>query len=53
MIAQAGLFDPVESLSSWYLCLDSKELQELLMRNLDKAGTADGAHRCFQDGFSS
>lgn len=40
MIAQAGLFDPVETLSSWYLCLDSKELQELLTRNLDKAGTA-------------
>ena len=40
MIPQAGLFDPVESLSAWYLCLDSAELHELLTRNQDKAGTA-------------
>ncbi len=40
MIPRADLFDPVESLSAWYLCLDSRELQELLTRNLDKAGTA-------------
>ncbi|NLK14360.1 MAG: AAA family ATPase [Spirochaetales bacterium] len=39
-IAQADLFTPVEQLSAWYLCLDSAELHELLMRNLDKAGTA-------------
>ncbi|HOE85350.1 MAG TPA: hypothetical protein PLK91_09070, partial [Sphaerochaeta sp.] len=47
-VAQPALFEPVGHLHSWYLCLTSRELYDLLKRNLERAGQAASMDSTFQ-----
>jgi hypothetical protein len=51
-VSGAGLWDTLGSLSSWYLCTTSKELERLLERGFSKAGQAKGVSAVYAMRFT-
>ena len=51
-VSGPGLWDSLGSLSSWYLCTTSKELERLLYRGFSNAGQAKGVSEVYSTRFS-